>query len=72
MIYIYVNDLIQFLFLVKHNDYCFMEHNNKLTALINNRLDKRLVVALEFRYYCQSHMLHHFFKFFSHQIEHVL
>lgn len=33
-------DLIQFLFLVKHNDYCFYGHNNKLTALINNRMDK--------------------------------
>lgn len=39
----------------------FKGHNNKLTALIDKRMDESLMIALEFRYYCQSHMLCHFF-----------
>lgn len=39
----------------------FKGHNNKLTALIDKRMDKSLMIALEFRYYCQSHMQCHFF-----------
>lgn len=40
----------------------FKGHNNKLTALIDNRMDKSLMIALEFRCYCQPHMLCHLLK----------